>query len=85
MIFVDDLGWTWPGIHHTPWNGLHLADLAMPFFLWLVGFSVITANSADRFRHCSLAVGETVILMTPPPFFISLLKHLIKVEGGAAE
>ena len=33
----------------------------------------------------SLAVGETVILMTPP--FISLLKHLLNVEGagGAAE
>ena len=32
---------------------------------------------------CSLhviAVGETVILMTPP--FLSLLKHLLKVEGG---
>ena len=30
-----------------------------------------------------LAVGETVILMTPP--CLSLLKHLINVEGGAVE
>ena len=30
-----------------------------------------------------LAVGETVTLMTPP--FPSLLKHLLKIEGGAAE
>ena len=30
-----------------------------------------------------LAVGETVILITPS--FTSLLKHLLKVEEGAAE
>ena len=30
-----------------------------------------------------VAVGETVILLTPPS--PSLLKHLIKGEGGAAE
>ena len=30
-----------------------------------------------------LAVGETVILLTPPS--PSLLKHLLKGEGGAAE
>ena len=31
----------------------------------------------------TLAVGETVILMTPP--FLSILKHLLKVEGGAVK
>ena len=33
--------------------------------------------------HRSLAVNETVILMTPP--FLSRLKRLLKAEGGAAE
>ena len=31
----------------------------------------------------SLAVGDTVILLTTPS--ASLLKHLLKVKGGAAE
>ena len=31
----------------------------------------------------ALAVGETVTLMTPP--FSSILKHLLKLEGGAAD
>ena len=34
-------------------------------------------------RLAYLAVGETAILLTPP--LPSLLKHLLKVEGGAAE
>ena len=47
----------------------------------------ITCRQRGSFR-CAvsaghLAIGETVSLMTPP--FLSLLKHLIKVEGGAAE
>ena len=40
MIFVDDLNTRWPGLHHARWDGLHLADVVMPFFLWMVGFSI---------------------------------------------
>ena len=47
--------------------------------------SPIAAFAAPRSASnaaSSLAAGETVILMTPP--LLSLLKHLIQVEGGAA-
>ena len=40
------------------------------------------SREAPRSR-ARLAVDETVILMTPP--CLSLLKHQIKVQGGAAE
>lgn len=40
MILVDDAGGIFPAINHSPWNGLTLADLVMPFFLFIVGVSL---------------------------------------------
>ena len=31
MIFVDQIGDTWPIIDHSPWNGISVADLVMPY------------------------------------------------------
>ncbi|KAJ9180499.1 hypothetical protein P3X46_008731 [Hevea brasiliensis] len=40
MILVDYAGGILPSINHTPWDGLTLADLVMPFFLFIVGVSL---------------------------------------------
>jgi heparan-alpha-glucosaminide N-acetyltransferase len=40
MILVDDAGEQWPVIGHAPWNGCHLADFVMPFFLFIVGMAI---------------------------------------------
>ncbi|KAI4336454.1 hypothetical protein L6164_014979 [Bauhinia variegata] len=40
MILVDDAGGILPAINHSPWNGLTLADIVMPFFLFIVGVSL---------------------------------------------
>ncbi|KAE9586603.1 hypothetical protein Lal_00004500 [Lupinus albus] len=40
MILVDYGGSIFPFISHSPWNGLHLADFVMPFFLFIVGISL---------------------------------------------
>lgn len=40
MLLVDYTGGCYPAIDHAPWNGLHLADLVMPFFLWVSGLSM---------------------------------------------
>ena len=40
MIFVDDLGDDWPPINHSPWNGITLADIVMPWFLFMVGMAM---------------------------------------------
>lgn len=52
MILVDDLGDTYHSIDHSPWNGIRLADFVFPFFLWIVGVSIVLA-----FRK-SIARGE---------------------------
>jgi hypothetical protein len=43
MILVDYGGSIFPIISHSPWNGVHLADFVMPFFLFLVGISLALA------------------------------------------
>ncbi|KAI4340606.1 hypothetical protein MLD38_025425 [Melastoma candidum] len=43
MIFVDNAGGVFPDINHSPWNGVTLADLVMPFFLFIVGVSLALA------------------------------------------
>lgn len=40
MMLVDYAGSIFPVIAHVPWNGLHLADFVMPFFLFVAGVSV---------------------------------------------
>jgi len=40
MILVDYGGSIFPIIAHAPWNGFHLADFVMPFFLFIAGISL---------------------------------------------
>jgi heparan-alpha-glucosaminide N-acetyltransferase len=40
MMLVDYGGAIVPIIAHSPWNGLHLADFVMPFFLFIAGVSL---------------------------------------------
>lgn len=39
MMLVDYGGSVFPIIAHSPWNGVHLADFVMPFFLFIAGIS----------------------------------------------
>lgn len=43
MMLVDYGGSIFPIIAHAPWNGLHLADFVMPFFLFIAGVSLAIA------------------------------------------
>ncbi|BAF16607.1 uncharacterized protein [Oryza sativa Japonica Group] len=39
MILVDDAGGAWPGMNHSPWLGVTVADFVMPAFLFIIGVS----------------------------------------------
>lgn len=38
-MLVDYAGSIFPIISHSPWDGIHLADFVMPFFLFVAGVS----------------------------------------------
>uniref|UniRef100_W8B6X1 Heparan-alpha-glucosaminide N-acetyltransferase n=1 Tax=Ceratitis capitata TaxID=7213 RepID=W8B6X1_CERCA len=40
MIFVNSGGGGYWWIEHAPWNGLHLADVVFPSFLWIMGVCI---------------------------------------------
>eukprot|EP00095_Tigriopus_kingsejongensis_P004563 maker-scaffold462_size163801-snap-gene-0.38 protein:Tk04563 transcript:maker-scaffold462_size163801-snap-gene-0.38-mRNA-1 annotation:"heparan-alpha-glucosaminide n-acetyltransferase-like" len=44
MIFVNYGGAGYWFFHHTPWNGLTVADLVFPWFLWIMGVSIALAT-----------------------------------------
>lgn len=78
MIFVDDLGETWPEIHHVPWNGLHLADIVMPFFLWMTGFSIPIALGRQLDRQATSAqITRKIMVRTAKLFVLGVV-----ISGG---
>ncbi|KAL9244847.1 hypothetical protein vseg_018568 [Gypsophila vaccaria] len=60
MMVVDYGGAIFPTIAHAPWNGLHLADFVMPFFLFIAGLSLAIAYKkvTDRMDATKKAVSR---------------------------
>ncbi|XP_051168697.1 heparan-alpha-glucosaminide N-acetyltransferase-like isoform X2 [Leptopilina boulardi] len=41
MIFVNNGGGKYYFFEHSPWNGLTVADLVLPWFAWIMGFMIV--------------------------------------------
>ncbi|XP_062376297.1 heparan-alpha-glucosaminide N-acetyltransferase [Sardina pilchardus] len=50
MVFVNYGGGGYWFFQHAPWNGLTVADLVMPWFVFIIGTSVVLAFSSMRRR-----------------------------------
>ncbi|KAJ6368852.1 hypothetical protein OIU78_001262 [Salix suchowensis] len=67
MMLVDYGGAIFPIIAHSPWNGLHLADFVMPFFLFIAGVSLALVykrvpNRIEATRKAVLRAAELFLL-----------------------
>ena len=56
MVFVDNIGSTFNTLNHSPWNGITLADIVMPWFLFMVG--VAMSISFRKFEGADAAAAE---------------------------
>jgi heparan-alpha-glucosaminide N-acetyltransferase len=77
MILVDDAGGAWPGMNHSPWLGVTVADFVMPAFLFIIGvsaalvFKVYTPNPSalsclpDAQTRILLLQEKALICSTP--------------------
>ncbi|XP_054779273.1 uncharacterized protein LOC129287142 isoform X2 [Prosopis cineraria] len=74
MVLVDYGGSVFPIIAHCPWNGIHLADFVMPFFLFIAGVSL--ALVYKRGPHKGEATWKAV-LRAVKLFFLGVL-----LQGG---
>ncbi|GMP37506.1 hypothetical protein CsSME_00009146 [Camellia sinensis var. sinensis] len=70
MMLVDYGGSILPIIAHSPWNGVHLADFVMPFFLFIAGVSL-----ALGYKRVSDRVDATqkALLRALKLFFLGVL------------
>lgn len=79
MIFVDDVGDAYPTINHSPWNGVTLADIVMPWFLFMVGASMsMSLRKYLRGGRADRIVGtKACMLRALKLFFLGVL-----LQGG---
>ncbi len=91
MILVNNPG-TWgaiyPPLRHAPWHGWTITDLVFPFFLFIVGVSIVLAftKALARGAQNSELVRKTFIrsviifgmglLMASYPYFTFLPEHM---------
>ncbi|CAN1751813.1 Heparan-alpha-glucosaminide N-acetyltransferase [Linum perenne] len=67
MMLVDYGGHVFPMIAHSAWNGIHLADFVMPFFLFIVGVSIALVykkppNRAEATRKAVLKAAKLFLV-----------------------
>ncbi|RZC81123.1 hypothetical protein C5167_043700 [Papaver somniferum] len=74
MVLVDHVGGILPGINHSPWNGISLADFVMPFFLFIVGVALSFAYK--RFK-CRVDLTKKATLRTLKLFIFGIV-----LQGG---
>jgi heparan-alpha-glucosaminide N-acetyltransferase len=50
MIFVNYGGGGYAQFEHAPWHGITFADIVFPFFVWMLGTSLVFSlkNSTDK-------------------------------------
>ena len=56
MLVVDVAGDAYPSIGHAAWDGLHLADFVMPYFLLISGISAALSPAAGL--QCQLDLSD---------------------------
>ncbi|KAL5248885.1 hypothetical protein ACHWQZ_G017915 [Mnemiopsis leidyi] len=68
MIFVNFGGGNYYFLEHASWNGLSLADFVFPWFMFMVGCSIVLSVQSQLKRN----VAKTVILKKVTVRFIKL-------------
>nr|XP_043638648.1 heparan-alpha-glucosaminide N-acetyltransferase-like [Erigeron canadensis] len=61
MVLVDYAGSSLPAISHAPWNGLHLADIVMPMFLFAAGVSLAIVYKHQKVQNRYEATWKALV------------------------
>lgn len=75
MVFVNYGGGGYWFFNHSKWNGLTVADLVFPWFVWIMGVSLVFSfkgrGKTSLFNQFYLIVKRTIILFAFGLFLIS--------------
>jgi heparan-alpha-glucosaminide N-acetyltransferase len=80
MVFVNNAGSSWDWIEHAAWDGIHLADFVMPFFLFIVGMSISLSMSkmVEQRTVPKKEILKKIIERTLKLFFLGLFMTSIR-------
>ncbi|XP_040565697.1 heparan-alpha-glucosaminide N-acetyltransferase isoform X1 [Lepeophtheirus salmonis] len=73
MIFVNDGGGHYYFMEHSTWNGLYVADLAFPWFMWIMGFCIpISLMSLNKRKIGLMQTLKDITRRSVVLFFLGL-------------
>lgn len=73
MIFANSGAGHYWWIDHAPWNGLHIADLVFPFFLWIMGVCIpISIKSQHKRKVSRMNMFKGVLIRSLKLFLLGL-------------
>ncbi|XP_020285905.1 heparan-alpha-glucosaminide N-acetyltransferase-like [Pseudomyrmex gracilis] len=83
MIFVNDGSGSYTILGHTTWDGMLPGDLVFPCFIWIMGFCIPIALSAQLRRgHPRLQISYSVLKRS---FFLFLIGVALNTLGTNAQ
>jgi len=78
MIFVNSGGGGYCFLEHAPWNGLTVADLVFPWFLWIMGVCVpISLSSSFRRKESKLTIFTHILRRSCLLFLFGLMNNTL--------
>jgi len=78
MIFVNGGGGQYSFFEHAPWNGLTVADLVFPWFLWIMGVCVpIALSSAFRRKESKQTIFLHLLRRSCLLFLFGLMNNTL--------
>merc|ERR1719507_949020 len=80
MIFVNDGGGGYWFMEHATWNGLYVADLVFPWFIWIMGVCIPMSVRSTIKRETP--VRTVVWTVTIRSIKLFLLGFILNTLGG---
>lgn len=73
MIFVNNGAGGYTYLNHNPWNGIFLADLVFPCFIWIMGFCIpMSIRSLKKRGFTSKLIYKKVVIRSVLLFCIGI-------------
>ncbi|CAG0885071.1 unnamed protein product [Cyprideis torosa] len=78
MIFVNDGGAQYWFFKHAHWNGIYVADLVFPWFMWIMGVCIpMSIRSSLRREKSRWAIYRRIIERSAKLFFLGLVLNSV--------
>lgn len=85
MIFVNFGAGSYKFLDHAPWDGLHLADLVFPWFLWIMGVTIpIVISSHLRKNNSRHQMFLTIVKRSAILFLFNIMLNTFTSNGNFA-